>query len=70
LLDPSLVDGDLAVKRGGKPKIRPPCSCATIVSGLTEMPVSTAEVTRRKSTSPLSSTSASTTVAMKLPNDG
>jgi hypothetical protein len=34
------------------------------------MPVSTAEVTRRKWTSPFSSTSASTTVAMKLPNDG
>ena len=34
------------------------------------MPVSTAEVTRRRRTSPCSSTSASTTVAMKLPNDG
>ena len=34
------------------------------------MPVSTAEVTRRRCTSPCSSTSASTTVAMKLPNDG
>ena len=40
------------------------------VSGLTAMPVSTAEVTRRRRTSPCSSTSASTTVAMKLPNDG
>src|ERR1700722_17181658 len=53
-----------------RPKISPPCNCATIVSGLTAMPVSTAEVIRRRWTSPNSSTSASTTVAIKLPNDG
>src|SRR6202158_4354812 len=34
------------------------------------MPVSTADVTRCKCTPPCSSTSASTTVAIKLPNDG
>src|SRR5580693_3951471 len=39
-----------------------------IVSGLTAIPVSTAEVTRRRLISPLSSTSHSTTVAMKLAN--
>ena len=50
--------------------MRPPCSCATMVSGLTAIPVSTALVTRRKCTSPCASTSASTTVAMKLPKAG
>src|SRR6266480_1764000 len=50
--------------------MRPPCSCATMVSGLTAMPVSTALVTRRKRTSPCASTSASTTVAIKLPKAG
>src|SRR5499427_7656189 len=41
-----------------------------IVLGLTAMPVSTAQVTRRRCTAPASSTSDSTTVAMKLPKDG
>src|SRR4249919_171740 len=41
-----------------------------MVSGLAAMPVSTTEVTRRNVISPCSSTSASTTVAMKLANDG
>jgi hypothetical protein len=41
-----------------------------MVSGLTAIPVSTAQVMRRRWTSPTSSTSASTTVAMKLPKDG
>src|ERR1700719_3994904 len=40
------------------------------VSGLTAIPVSTAQVTLRSFTSPSSSISASTTVAMKLANDG
>jgi hypothetical protein len=69
-LDPPLSTVTSPYSAAVRPKISPPCSCAIIVSGLTEMPVSIADVTRRKSTLPLSSTSASTTVAMKLPNDG
>ena len=45
----------------------PPCTCASIVFGLTTMPQSTAHTTRFTSTSPLS-TATSTTIEKKLPN--
>ena len=39
LLDPAVFDRDFAVERGRDSEIRPPCTCAMTVSGLTTIPV-------------------------------